>query len=66
MKRAMITMGVIVGICALGQAFCIGLAIGRTGNDCQLQASNERQLSPHEQESGPTTTQAPARWNEER
>ena len=33
--------------------------------DSQLQAGNERQLSPHEQDT-PTPTQAPARWNEER
>ncbi|WP_449106732.1 hypothetical protein [Pseudomonas mohnii] len=33
--------------------------------DSQLQAGNERQLSPHEQDT-PTPTQAPALWNEER
>lgn len=33
--------------------------------DSQLQAGNERQLSPLEQDT-PTPTQAPALWNEER
>ena len=33
--------------------------------DSQLQAGNERQLSPHEQDT-PTPTQAPALWNAER
>jgi hypothetical protein len=32
----------------------------------QLQAGNERLLSPHEQDTTPTPAQAPARWNEER
>ena len=32
----------------------------------QEQAGNERQLSPHEQDTPPTPAQAPARWNEER
>lgn len=31
----------------------------------QLQAGNERQLSPHEQDT-PTPAKAPVRWNEER
>ena len=35
--------------------------------DSQLQAGNERQLSPHEQQdNGPTPATAPGRWNEER
>ncbi|MEW5543485.1 hypothetical protein [Pseudomonas soli] len=34
--------------------------------DSQLQAGNERQLSPHEQQSGPSPAGAPAPWNEER
>ncbi|WP_426427346.1 hypothetical protein [Pseudomonas palmensis] len=34
--------------------------------DSQLQAGNERQLSPHEQDTTPTPAQAPARWNKER
>lgn len=34
--------------------------------DSQLQAGNERQLSPHEQDTTPTPAQAPTRWNEER
>ena len=33
--------------------------------DRQLQAGNERQLSPHEQDT-PTPAKAPVRWNEER
>ena len=33
--------------------------------DSQLKPGNERQLSPHEQDT-PTPTQAPALWNEER
>jgi hypothetical protein len=32
----------------------------------QLQAGNERQLSPHEQDNTPTPAMAPVRWNEER
>ncbi|WP_433884315.1 hypothetical protein [Pseudomonas vranovensis] len=31
--------------------------------DSQLQAGNERQLSPHEQDT-PTPAKAPVRWNE--
>ena len=35
--------------------------------DSQLQAGNERQLSPHEQQdNGPTPAGAQAQWNEER
>ncbi len=34
--------------------------------DSQLQAGNERQLSPHEQQNGPTPAGAPAPSNEER
>lgn len=34
--------------------------------DSQLQAGNQRQLSPHEQESEPTPATAPGRWDEER
>ncbi|MHA6161022.1 hypothetical protein ACX3X6_08970 [Pseudomonas sichuanensis] len=34
--------------------------------DSQLNAGNERQLSPHEQQNGPTPAGAPAPWNEER
>ncbi|MDD2046151.1 hypothetical protein [Pseudomonas putida] len=33
--------------------------------DSQLQAGNERQLSPHEQDT-PTPAMAPVRWHEER
>lgn len=34
--------------------------------DSQLQAGNERQLSPHEKDSGPTPALAPGRWVDER
>ena len=34
--------------------------------DNQLQAGNERQLSPHEQEPGPTPAGAERRWDKER
>ncbi|MDH1101131.1 MAG: hypothetical protein LBE53_19325 [Paucimonas sp.] len=34
--------------------------------DSQLQAGNERQLSPHERDNGPTPAAAPAAWNDER
>lgn len=30
------------------------------------QAGNERQLSPHERDNGPTPAAAPAAWNDER
>ncbi|MGS7252358.1 hypothetical protein ACQ7NP_14680 [Pseudomonas anuradhapurensis] len=34
--------------------------------DSQLQASNERQLSPHETQPEPTPATAPGRWIDER
>lgn len=34
--------------------------------DSQLQAGNERQLSLHEKDSGPTPALAPGRWIDER
>ncbi|MCU9528792.1 hypothetical protein [Pseudomonas mosselii] len=34
--------------------------------DNQLQAGNERQLSPHETQPEPTPAAAPAAWNDER
>ena len=34
--------------------------------DSLLQAGNERQLSPHEKDSGPTPALAPGRWIDER
>jgi hypothetical protein len=34
--------------------------------DSQLQAGNERQLSPHEQQPEPTPALAPGRWIDER
>lgn len=65
MKRHQVVMAVLIGIFALVQVFIVGMFIGRETKVCQLQAGNERQLSPHEQDP-PTPTQAPARWNEER
>ncbi len=65
MKRHQVVMAVLIGIFALVQVFIVGMFIGRETKVCQLQAGNERQLSPHEQDT-PTPTQAPARWNEER
>lgn len=34
--------------------------------DSQLQAGSERQLSPHEQQNGPTPAAGAPQWNEER
>lgn len=34
--------------------------------DSQLQAGNERQLSPHETQPEPTPAAAPSAWNDER
>lgn len=34
--------------------------------DTQLQAGNQRQLSPHETQPEPTPAAAPAAWNDER
>lgn len=34
--------------------------------DSQLQAGNERQLSPHERENGPTPAAGGPQWNDER
>jgi len=34
--------------------------------DSQMQAGNERQLSPHETQPEPTPAAAPAAWNDER
>jgi len=34
--------------------------------DSQLQAGNQRQLSPHETQPEPTPAAAPAAWNDER
>lgn len=34
--------------------------------DSQLQAGNERQLSPHERDSGPTPAAGAPAWNDER
>ncbi|WP_095162613.1 hypothetical protein [Pseudomonas sp. Irchel 3F5] len=65
MKRHQVVMAVLIGILALAQAFCVGMFVGRETKVCQLQAGNERQLSPHEQDT-PTPAKAPVRWNEER
>ncbi|MEK2607834.1 hypothetical protein WLF18_01750 [Pseudomonas shirazensis] len=34
--------------------------------DSQLQAGNDRQISPHEKDSGPAPALAPGRWIDER
>ncbi|MDU9394589.1 hypothetical protein [Pseudomonas sp. zfem002] len=34
--------------------------------DSQLQAGNERQLSPHERDNGPTPAAGAPQWNDER
>ncbi len=65
MKRHQVVMAVLIGIFALVQVFIVGMFIGRETKVCQLQAGNQRQLSPLEQDT-PTPTQAPALWNEER
>lgn len=65
MKRHQIVMAVLIGIFTLAQAFCVGMFVGRETKACQLQAGNERQLSPYEQDT-PTPAKAPVRWNEER
>lgn len=67
MKRHLIAMAVGIGLCALGQAFFVGMFVGRETKVCQLQAGNERQLSPHEQDDNrPTPAAAPAAWIDER
>lgn len=66
MKRHLVVVGVLIGALALVQAFCVGVFIGRETKVCQQQAGNEHQLSPHEQQNGPTPAGAPAPWNEER
>lgn len=63
MKRHLVVMGVLIGIFALVQAFCVGMFVGRETKVCHLNAGNERQLSPHEKDSGPTPALAPGRWN---
>ncbi|KJK14853.1 hypothetical protein [Pseudomonas sp. 2(2015)] len=65
MKRHLVVMGVLIGTLTLVQVFCVGMFVGRETKVCQLQAGNERQLSPHEQDT-PTPAKAPVRWNEER
>ncbi|AZL68825.1 hypothetical protein [Pseudomonas oryziphila] len=57
---------VVIGVLVLTEVFVLGMFVGRETKVCQLQASNERQLSPHEQQNGPTPAGAPAPWNEER
>ncbi|MGK0158796.1 hypothetical protein [Pseudomonas mosselii] len=67
MKRHLVVMGAIVGAFTLVQVFCVGMFVGRETKVCQLQAGNERQLSPHEQQdNGPTPALAPGRWIDER
>ncbi|WP_323831051.1 hypothetical protein [Pseudomonas sichuanensis] len=57
---------VVIGVLVLTEVFVVGMFVGRETKVCQLQAGNERQLSPHEQQNGPTPAGAPAPWNEER
>lgn len=66
MKRHLIFMGAMIGAFALVQVFCVGMFVGRETKVCQLQAGNERQLSPHETQPEPTPALAPGRWNDER
>lgn len=66
MRRHLVFMGAMIGAFALVQAFCVGMFVGRETKVCQLQAGNERQLSPHEKDSGPTPALAPGRWIDER
>ncbi|MEE3636486.1 hypothetical protein UIA24_19870 [Pseudomonas sp. AL 58] len=66
MKRHQVVMAVLIGLLALVQTFCVGMFIGRETKVCQIQASNERQLSPHETQPEPTPALAPGRWIDER
>lgn len=67
MKRHQVVMGVLIGAFTLVQVFCVGMFVGRETKVCQVQAGNELQLSPHEQQdSGPTPAGAQAQWIEER
>jgi hypothetical protein len=45
MKR-LVVMGGMIGALTLVQVFCVGMFIGRETKVCQLQAGNQRQLSP--------------------
>lgn len=66
MKRHLVVMGAMIGAFTLVQVFCVGMFVGRETKVCQLQAGNERQLSPHENQPEPTPAAAPAAWNDER
>ncbi|MCE5976677.1 hypothetical protein [Pseudomonas sp. JR33AA] len=66
MKRHLVVMGAIVGAFTLVQVFCVGMFVGRETKVCQVQAGNERQLSPHETQPEPTPALAPGRWIDER
>jgi hypothetical protein len=66
MKRHQVVMGVMIGAFTLVQVFCVGMFVGRETKTCQLQAGNERQLSPHERENGPTPAAGAPQWNDER
>ena len=66
MKRHQVVMGVLIGAFTLVQVFCVGMFVGRETKVCQVQAGNERQLSPHETQPEPTPAAAPAAWNDER
>ncbi|GEM_PF-1504441 len=66
MKRHQVVMGVLIGAFTLVQVFCVGMFVGRETKVCQVQAGNERQLSPHETQPEPTPALAPGRWIDER
>jgi hypothetical protein len=66
MKRHLVVMAVLIRALALVQAFCVGVFIGRETKVSQLQAGNERQLSPHKTQPEPTPALAPGRWIDER
>lgn len=66
MKRSQLFFYMFAVMAILAQTFCVGMFVGRETKSCQLQAGNERQLSPHETQPEPTTAAAPAAWNDER
>ncbi|MEN5236658.1 MULTISPECIES: hypothetical protein [Pseudomonas] len=57
---------VVIGVLVLTEVFIVSMFVSREIKACQPQAGNERQLSPHEQQNGPTPAGAPAPWSEER
>lgn len=66
MKRSQLFFYTFAVIAILAQTFCVGMFVGRETKSCQLQAGNERQLSPHETQPEPTPAAAPAAWIDER